>query len=71
MKEYFFHNISPCIEPRKETHDEMYGLCPAALLPYPDDEGRRPEALRPTLSGGLLFCENFKLKSSVIKLLSC
>jgi hypothetical protein len=28
---------------------------PATLLPYPEVSGRRPVALRPTLSGGLPF----------------
>jgi hypothetical protein len=37
---------------------ERSDRCQATLLPYPTAPGVRPEALRPTLSSGLLLSSN-------------
>jgi len=47
-----------------------YGVCPATPLPYLPAPFRllarlRPEALRPTLSGGLPFKQSMVIKSNV------
>jgi len=42
---------------------------PATLLPYPDDSGFRPVALRPILSGGLPFSNEKNEKE--LNLMTC
>jgi hypothetical protein len=49
--------------PSKISFDRC-DICPATLPPYPSDSGVRPEALRPTLSSGLLLSSSTYIDGS-------
>jgi hypothetical protein len=57
IKDCFNGSTSVIVSPKQSAVFRRYCIRLATLLPYPEKSGRRPEALRATLSDGLPFSD--------------